>query len=105
MIGEMNDRAVILRPQRVADEGGGFAITFADLADVAVGVEDRSSSRDRTFGDERPRRRRRFLMRQRSDLIFEMRIRHQDHIYRITDIRDGGGQGRLAMVDGEEILS
>lgn len=104
MINEMNDRASLLRPQRVADDGGGFAVSYAEVADVSVGVESRSSASDRNFGSERLARRRRFVMRRRSDLIFEMRIRHRNRTYRITDIHDGEAQGRLSVVDGEEIL-
>ena len=102
MIGEMRERAAILRPQRVPDGGGGYAVDYAPVAEIAVGVESRSAARDRLTGAEARLRRRRFLMRRRSDLIFEMRIVHQDTTYRITDIRDAS-QGRLSLVDGEEI--
>ena len=101
---DLRERAVLLRPQRVPDQGGGFAFTFSEVADVAVGVENRSSSRDRSLGTERLSRRRRFVLRSRSDLIFEMRIRHRGTTYRITDIHDNEAQGRLSVVDGEEIF-
>lgn len=103
MNADLHDRAVLLRPQRVPDEGGGYAFTFNEVAEVAVGVENRSSTANRRLGTERRSRRRRFVLRSRSDLIFEMRIRHRGTTYRITDIRDNEAQGRLSVVDGEEI--
>lgn len=104
MIGTLRNRVEILKPQRVPDGGGGYSIQYTSLGSVSANVSSRSSVKDRAMGDYKYRRKRRFLVRQRDDLIFEMRLLFNGSQYRITDIQDENADDQTTLIEAEEIL-
>lgn len=104
MIGTLRDRIELLKPVRVADGGGGFSVDYQSLGDIAAQTEGQRSVRDRSIEMTTLRRRKRFIIRSRDDLVFEMRIVHHGQHYRITDIQDDDSKGRFTQVLCEETI-
>jgi len=105
MIGELRDHVEILKPQRVPDGGGGYAFAYTSLGTVSAQAQARRAGRDRSVEPSAFRRRKRFTIRSRDDLVFEMRLVHEERRYRITDIQQQDQKGRLTMIEGEEIVA
>ncbi len=103
MIGGLKDRVEILKPARAPDGGGGFAIDYAPMAEVHARLESRRARKERLADQVFFRRRETFTIRSRTDLVFEMRLRHGGRTFRITSIDDRDPQGRLTVIEAEEI--
>lgn len=103
MIGSLRERVEIFRPLRNPDGGGGYELSYTPVATVPARAEGQRAVRDRSVGRELWRRRIRFMMRARDDLIFEMRLLHRGRFYRITDIQDADEKRRFALIQGEEV--
>lgn len=103
MIGAMRDRVEILRPVRQPDEGGGFSIGYTSLGTVSAKRQARSARTDRSLDMPQQRRRERFVIRYRDDMIFEMRLVHRGRQFRVTDIQDQDDKSRFTLIEGEEI--
>lgn len=103
MIGNLTDRLEILKPQRQADGGGGYAIVYASLGTVAASPSLMGAARDDAAGQPVRRRRQRFLIRQRTDMVYEMMLGHAGRRYRITDMREEGVAAGLLAITGEEV--
>lgn len=103
MIGAMRDNVEILRPQRIPDEGGGYSIAYTSIGSVSAKAEARRAARDRSITPMQYRHRKRFLMRRRDDLIFEMRLVYRGDQFRIINIQDQDHQGRFTVVEAEEM--
>ncbi|MCQ8184238.1 phage head completion protein [Parvularcula maris] len=102
MSSELSERIEILRPQRVPDGGGGYAIDYVAEAELYAGVQRRGAGRERLAGSVQ-RQRVRFKLRTESELLYEQRLRHQGTDYRITRISDEGRNDAFALVDAEEV--
>lgn len=103
MIGALRQRIELLRPQRLADGGGGWEVGYQSVGSIAAGVEGRRARSERSLDSRRTRRRRRFTIRTRPDLVFEMRIAHGGRHYRIVDIQPLDQGGRFTRIEAEEI--
>lgn len=102
MIGALRETITFLTPRREPDLGGGYEIVFEPHQTVPARV-DAVAGTATPFIDRRlPVRRRRFTMRHREDIVFEMRVRHRGIVYRITDIQHDE-QRRFQTVTGEEV--
>ncbi len=104
MIGTLRDRVELLKPIRVADGGGGYGIDYQSLGEISAQAEGQRSVRDRSVEMTTLRRRKRFIIRSRDDLVFEMRIVHRGQHFRITDIQDDDPKGRFMQVLCEETI-
>ncbi|MEO1658901.1 MAG: head-tail adaptor protein [Pseudomonadota bacterium] len=104
MIGALRERVEILKPTRIADGGGGYSFSYQSLGDVAAQAEGQRTARDRSVEMTALRRRKRFIIRSRDDLVFEMRLVHRGQHYRITDIQDDDPKGRFVAILGEETM-
>ncbi|MEM9286311.1 MAG: head-tail adaptor protein [Pseudomonadota bacterium] len=104
MIGALRDRVEILKPTRVADGGGGYSFAYQSLGDVAAQTQGQRAVRDRSYEMTALRRRKRFIIRSRDDLVFEMRLVHCGQHYRITDIQDDDPKGRFTQILCEETM-
>ena len=102
MIGDLRERVELLKPQRVPDGGGGYAFNYTSLGTVSAQAQAGKSSRDRSMGLTQLRRRQRFLIRSRDDLVFEMRLVHEGRRYRITNIQQQDQRGQYTLIEGEE---
>lgn len=102
MIGDMRERVEILKPQRIVDGGGGWQVGYASLGSVSAQVESRPAGTDRSLGKALRRQRKRFTIRRRDDLVFEMQLIHRGQRFRITDIREHGRKGTYTLLDVEE---
>ncbi|MEO1042133.1 MAG: head-tail adaptor protein [Pseudomonadota bacterium] len=104
MIGALRDRVEILKPTRISDGGGGYSFSYQSVGDVAAQTQGQRAVRDRSTEMIAYRRRKRFIIRSRSDLVFEMRLVHKGQHYRITDIQDEDQKGRFIRIVGEETV-
>lgn len=102
MISALRDRVTLLSPVRAADIGGGYQISYTEKATVSARGTSLAGRRVPFAGRELPVRRRRFVFRYRDDLVFEMRLWHDDRTYRITDI-ETDEQRRFHTVMAEEV--
>lgn len=102
MIGALRERVEILKPTRVADGGGGYSFSYQSIGDVAAQTQGQRAIRDRSMDMAAFRRRMRFTIRSRDDLVFEMRLVHNGQHYRITDIQESDQKGRFTRIVGEE---
>ena len=102
MISPLRDRVTLLAPTRTPDEGGGYAITYAERATVAARRENLGGRTVNLADRKVPAMRRRFTFRHRDDLVFEMRLAHGGRTYRVTDIQEDE-QNRFQIVTAEEV--
>lgn len=102
MIGELRERVELLKPLRIPDGGGGYAFDYTSLGTVSARADARRSGADRSLGLTQYRRRQRFLIRSRHDLVFEMRLVHRGCRYRIIDIQEQDQSGNFTLIEGEE---
>jgi head-tail adaptor len=101
MIGELRDKVTLLAPVRVADGGGGLEISYDERATVPASSRTVSARRDRAMLAGFPLPRRRFAIRFRDDLVYEMRLRHDGRTYRITDIAEDDARRRYQIITAE----
>ena len=102
MISSLRDRLTLLSPVRTADTGGGYEVSYTPKATVAARGTSLSGARRPLADRDLPVRRRKFVLRYRDDLVFEMRLTHQDTTYLITDIQEDE-QRRFHTVTAEEL--
>ena len=104
MIGTLRHKVTLLTRQRVADEGGGGAVSWLAGPDLWAEVERLTATRD--FSGDRSNRLRRIAaaIRPRRDIELGMSLRFDGADYDIASIEDDGEGKRLTLVC-EEALS
>ena len=103
-VGSLRERVTLLHPVRTPDGGGGHAIAYEERETVWASSEDRPSLMDRLGGRPRRALRRRFTLRERTDLLFETRLRHAGRTFRVTDIQSRAGRKPYLVVSAEEVV-
>jgi SPP1 family predicted phage head-tail adaptor len=94
-IGELNRRVTMQRPVQTEDEGGGKTIVWQDVAEVWAKVEP-VSSREKFFaGQTMSEVTHRIILRHRTDVRNEMRIRFGENHFSVDSIIDLAGARRF----------
>lgn len=104
MIGGLKHKVELFTSQRVADAGGGGAVTWIAGPSFWARIERLTSSRD--FSGDRSNRLRRIsaAIRYRNDVSLGDRLRLEGVDYEITSIEDDG-EGKRRTLICEEVLS
>lgn len=103
MISGWREKVTVLAPVRTADEGGGYAITYEERDTVTTRTETRPTRSEKRYGQSFQRTQRRFTIRYKDDLVYEMRLRHRGTDYHITDIQEEDDRRRFQTVTGVEV--
>ena len=103
MIGQLNQRAVLMADTLTPDGGGGFAQSWEAFATVWLGVEPVAGSDE--FGPDRleSRVRHRLTLRRRGDVAAGQRALVGERLFRIHTVIDEGPQAPLMTLLAEEL--
>ncbi len=103
MSGALREPLTLLRPERQADGGGGWSVTWQEAGTVFAAREAQPAANAELFGQAMKRRRQVFTLRGGGDIVFEMRLRHRGRDYRINDIQEADGKDRFLRIFAEEV--
>ena len=103
MIGNLNQRALLLANTLTPDGGGGFSDNWESFASIWVSVEPIGGSD--AFGPDRleARVRHRLTLRRRGDVAAGQRAQVGSRLFRIHTILDQGPQNALMILLCEEL--
>lgn len=89
-IGALDTRVSLQQAVRIPDGGGGFAVSWAEVAAVWIAVEVASGAD--AFGPDRPESRARYrvTLRRRNDVAAGMRLVGSAHTLAIQAVLDDG---------------
>ena len=101
-IGAMRSRITLQSPLRVADELGGAAILWTDVAEVWAAVDALSAASSAAHDTVVQRAAFRVVIYQRDDVRAGWRLLWGDRVLRVVGVVDGGGR-RIDLMCEEQI--
>lgn len=102
-IGELRDRLTLLAPVRTPDGGGGAEIAYEEEETVWAASSDLAGRADRVAGRYVFQARRRYTIRERSELTAEHRLREGGRTFRITSLARTPGRRPYQTITAEEV--
>lgn len=102
-IGELRERVTLLAPTRTLDGGGGAEIAYEEADTVWASSTDLAGRADRVAGRYAFLARRRYTIRERSELTAEHRLRQGGRVFRITGLVRMGGRKPYQTLTTEEV--
>lgn len=101
-IGAMRSRVTLQSPVRVADEIGGAAILWNNVAEVWAAVDALSARETAAFDTTSSTASFRVVIYRRDDVRAGWRVRWGERVLRVAGVVDGGGR-RIDLMCEEEI--
>ncbi len=101
MIGTLDQRVIIQREARTADDYGGAALAWVNVATVWASVRPLSGRERADFGEVEAPANYRFTIRRRGDVTAAMRITWNGAAYNIRFVSDPGARSLYMALEAE----